>query len=166
MNIPFAMMIGVKKLLNPDMRLAGDGLGKSRIESIEHLCYKFPEAKFMVTMLSRENQHELAVTARKFPNLFIFGCWWFLNNPTLIEEITRMRMELLGTMFLPQHSDARVLDQLVYKWKHSKTLIGKVLTEKYEDLAKTGWEIREQDIKRDIKKLLGGNFTDFIGREL
>ena len=32
-----------------------------------------------------------------------------LNNPSLVEEITRMRMELLGTSFIPQHSDARVL---------------------------------------------------------
>jgi hypothetical protein len=58
-------------------------------------------------MLARENQHELAVAARKFGNLMVFGCWWFVNNPSLITEITRMRVELLGTSFIPQHSDAR-----------------------------------------------------------
>jgi hypothetical protein len=31
----------------------------------------------------------------------VFGCWWFLNNPSLIEEIERMRMELLGVSFIP-----------------------------------------------------------------
>ena len=41
----------------------------------------------------------------------LLGCWWFVNNPSLIDEITRMRMELLGTSFIPQHSDARILDQ-------------------------------------------------------
>ncbi len=161
---PFAMMIGVKKLLNQDLRLAGDGVGKSEIETVEYLCSKYPDAKFMVTMLSRENQHELCVAARKFPNLFIFGCWWFLNNPMLIEEMTRMRMELLGTLFLPQHSDARVLDQLIYKWKHSKKIILKVLTDKYTDLFDTGWPINESDIQRDVEKLFGGNFTDFLER--
>jgi hypothetical protein len=74
----------------------------------------------LLTMLSRENQHELTVTARKFRNLMIFGCWWFLNNPTLINEITSMRFELLGTTVIPQHSDARILDQLVFilKMRH------------------------------------------------
>ena len=91
-------------------------------------------------MLARENQHELCVAARKFGNLMVFGCWWFLNNPSLIEEIERMRFELLGTSFIPQHSDARVLDQLIYKWDHSRRIIGKVLADKYADLAETGWQ--------------------------
>ncbi len=72
----------------------------------------FPDTKFIATVLARENQHELCVLARKFRNLHIFGCWWFLNNPSLIDEMTRMRLELLGLSFTPQHSDARVLDQL------------------------------------------------------
>ena len=43
-----------------------------------------------------------------------------MNNPSVIEEITRERIELLGLSVIPQHSDARILDQLVYKWKHSR----------------------------------------------
>ena len=26
----------------------------------------------------------------------VFGCWWFLNNPSLVEEITAMRRTLLA----------------------------------------------------------------------
>ncbi len=114
-------------------------------------------------MLSRENQHELCVAARKFGNLMIFGCWWFLNNPSIIEEMTRERLELLGTSFIPQHSDARVLDQLMYKWAHSRAIIGKVLSEKYCDLAKTGWRISEAEIKRDVGLLMRDNFVEFVG---
>ena len=36
--------------------------------------------------------HELVVAARKFGNLMPFGCWWFLNNPSVVEEITRERL--------------------------------------------------------------------------
>lgn len=64
-----------------------------------------------------------------------------MNNPSLVEEITTMRMELLGLSFIPQHSDARVLDQVVYKWKHSKEIITKVLVRKYQDLMATGWTL-------------------------
>lgn len=159
---PFAMMIGVKKLTNPDLRLAGDSVGKGIIETVEHLCANYPKVKFLCTMLARENQHELCVAARKFRNLHVFGCWWFTNMPLFIDEITRMRLELLGLSFTPQHSDARVLDQLVYKWAHSKTIIADVLTEKYCDIAATGWKVRGDEITRDIAGLFGGNFWQFV----
>lgn len=165
-NIPFAMMIGVKKLVNPGLRLAGDSVGKSSIEAVEYLCANYPYNKFMVTMLSRENQHELSVAARKFRNLMIFGCWWFLNNPSLVEEMTRMRFELLGVSVIPQHSDARVLDQLIYKWAHSRKVIADVLFDKYKDLMDTGWRLEESEIRRDVHKLFSQNFWDFINKKV
>ncbi|HHW09186.1 MAG TPA: glucuronate isomerase [Firmicutes bacterium] len=164
MNKPFAMMIGVKKRVNPGLGDAGDSTGKAAIEVVERLCADYPENKFLVTMLSRENQHELAVAARKFRNLHVFGCWWFLNNPSLIEEITRMRCELLGLGFTPQHSDARILDQVIYKWEHSRKIIAAVLFDKYADIARTGWMVTPEEIKRDVANLFGGNFWAFIER--
>jgi hypothetical protein len=92
-----------------------------------------------------------------------FGCWWFLNNPSLILEITRMRVEFLGFGFIPQHSDARILDQLVYKWDHSRALIAEVLTEKYTDLLATGWPLTEAQVRRDVVRLFEGNLRDFTG---
>lgn len=166
LGIPLAMMIGVKKLINPDLKLAGDAVGKGDIESVEYLCASYPKNKFMVTMLARENQHELCVAARKFRNLMVFGCWWFLNNPSLIEEMTRMRFETLGVSVIPQHSDARVLDQLIYKWAHSRKIIGDVLFDKYKDLMETGWRLKENEIRRDVQKLFSQNFWDFIDKEL
>jgi hypothetical protein len=161
-NLPFAMMIGVKRGVNVQLKSAGDGIGKADIKAVETLCQSFPKNKFMVTMLSRENQHELTVTARKFRNLMIFGCWWFLNNPTLINEVTSMRFELLGTTVIPQHSDARILDQLVYKWEHSRSVISEVLTRQYKSLIESGWDLQEDEIKRDVKQLFNDNFWDFI----
>ena len=117
-----------------------------------------------MTVLSRENQHELCVIARKFRNLHIFGCWWFTNIPSVIEEMTRMRLELLGLSVTPQHSDARVLDQILYKWEHSRRVIAKVLVDKYADLAATGWEPTPAEIARDVKDLFGGAFEAFCAR--
>jgi hypothetical protein len=150
------MMIGVKKLLNPALRLAGDGVGKADVETIAKLARDWPDVRFLVTMLSRENQHELCITARKFKNLVIFGCWWFLNNPSIIREMTAERIETLGLTMIPQHSDARVIDQLIYKWSHSRKIIAEVLGEKYFDIASAGWPVTEADIKRDVNRILGG----------
>ena len=163
-GLPFAMMIGSRLRVNPALRDGGDMVGKSDVLSVVNLCAKYPDNKFMVTMLARENQHELCVAARKFGNLMIFGCWWFLNNPMLIEEIERMRFELLGTSFIPQHSDARVLDQLIYKWEHSRKIIGKVLADKYADLADTGFHVTRAMIDRDVAMLLEKNFEEFLTR--
>ncbi|MGE5507468.1 MAG: hypothetical protein ACM3RP_03105 [Chitinophagales bacterium] len=165
-NVPFALMIGVKKLINPELRLAGDGEGKADIRAVEHLCAAYPRNKFLVTMLARENQHELAVAARKFRNLMPFGCWWFLNNPSLVDEITRMRLELLGLSMIPQHSDARVLDQLIYKWAHSRRTIADALFDKYRDLMETGWTVERAEIERDVAGLLGGNLWSFLKLQL
>jgi len=161
-NVPFAMMIGVKRNVNPQLRLAADGVGISEVDAVTRLCAQYPRNKFMATMLARENQHELCVAARKFRNLFLFGCWWFLNNPSIIDEMTRMRLELLGLSMTPQHSDARVLDQAIYKWTHSREIISGVLMEKYIDLAETGWRVTEDEIRRDVAALFGGNFWSFV----
>ncbi len=117
-----------------------------------------------MTMLARENQQELNVLARKFRNIHVFGCWWFTNSPLFIEEMTRMRLEWLGLSFTPQHSDARVLDQVIYKWSHTLVILGDVLAEKYSDATATGWIVTEEEIRRDIAGLLGGSFWEFVSK--
>ena len=163
-GLPFALMPGVKRAVNPQLRMAGDGLGLARLDSLQNLCAQFPENKFAVTALARENQHELCVLARKFRNLHLFGCWWFTNVPSLVEEMTRMRIELLGLSLTPQHSDARVLDQLIYKWRHTRQVIARVLVEKYTDVAATGWRLTRAEIERDVRNLFGVAFDQFCRR--
>ncbi|RYD71692.1 MAG: glucuronate isomerase, partial [Verrucomicrobiaceae bacterium] len=163
-NQAFAMMIGVRRQVNPVLQLAGDSVGTADVGAVERLCAAFPENKFLCTILARENQHALCVAARKFRNLHIFGCWWFLNNPSLIDEMTRMRLELVGLSMTPQHSDARVLDQVIYKWSHSRGIIADVLGEKYADLAASGWEPTREEIERDVHGLLGGSLEEFLKR--
>jgi hypothetical protein len=160
-GLPFALMLGVKRAVNPQLKLAGDGVGLADLQSLENLCAGFPANKFLVTALPRENQHELCVLARKFRNLHVFGCWWFTNVPQVAEEMTRLRLELIGLSVTPQHSDARVLDQLVYKWNHFREILARVLADKYAALSRAGWEPTAGEIQRDVKALFGGAFERF-----
>ncbi len=162
-NISLSLMIGVRRKVNPALKLAGDGLGRADVSVVSRICAENPEVKFLVTFLSRENQHELCVAARKFANLMPFGCWWFLNNTSIIAEITCERFELLGTSFIPQHSDARILDQLIYKWNHSRRLIADALFESYAGLWHDGRRITRAEIERDAAKLFSGNFRNWVG---
>jgi hypothetical protein len=162
-NLPVSLMIGVHKRVNPALRDAGDSLAHADVSSVEHLCRDFPDNRFLVSLLSRENQHELCVAARKFANLMPFGCWWFLNNPSIVSEITMERIELLGASFIPQHSDARILEQIVYKWAHSRRVIADALTANYEALQRDGWPLTREQVERDVKRMFQGNFRHFIG---
>ncbi|MFB3892076.1 MAG: glucuronate isomerase [Phycisphaerae bacterium] len=164
LGLPVALMIGTRRQVNPALRAGGDGVGVADVGSVQALVARNPGVQFLVTMLSRVNQHELCVLARKFGNLHVFGCWWFCNNPSIIEEMTRMRMELLGTAVTLQHSDARVLDQLIYKWRHSRQIIGRVLADKCRDLFAAGWRPTEEEIRRDARALLGGSFEEFCAK--
>jgi hypothetical protein len=163
LGLPMSLMIGVRRQVNPALRLAGDAVGRADLRAVEHLCRTFPENRFLVSVLSRENQHELCVYARKFSNLMPFGCWWFLNNPSIVEEITRERIELLGTSFIPQHSDARVLEQVIYKWRNTRLTLVPILTKTYCLLQNDGKVITRQGIQKDVNRLFRTNFEKWTG---
>jgi hypothetical protein len=157
-GLPMSLMIGVRRQVNPAIRLAGDAVGRADLRAVEHLCRSFPANRFLVSLLSRENQHELCVYARKFSNLMPFGCWWFMNNGSIVEEITRERIEMLGTSFIPQHSDARVLEQVIYKWRNTRVILAKTLTHAYRLLDADGRGVTRFDIQRDVNRLFRTNF--------
>lgn len=160
--IPLSLMIGVRYRVNPAIRLAGDAVGKADLRAVERLCVEFPQNRFLISVLSRENQHELAVYARKFANLLPFGCWWFLNNPSIVEEITRERIEMIGSSFIPQHSDARVLEQVIYKWKNTRRTMAPIFTNTYRLLAEDGRAVTRADIKHGITRMFRTNFERWV----
>jgi hypothetical protein len=157
-ELPLSLMMGVRYLVNPALKLAGDAVGKADLRALERLCCEFPENRFLASVLSRENQHELTVYARKFSNLMLFGCWWFLNNPSVVEEITRERLEMLGTTFIPQHSDARILEQVIYKWRNTRRTLGPILANSYDLLSQDGRAVNVGDIQNDVRRLFRTNF--------
>jgi hypothetical protein len=161
LGIPMSVMIGVRYQVNPAIKLAGDGVGKADLRAVENLAREFPDNRFLISVLSRENQHELCVYARKFANLMPFGCWWFLNNPSIVEEMTRERLEMLGTSFIPQHSDARVLEQVIYKWRNTRRTLAPILANTYTTLSEDGRAVSREDIRQDITRLFRGNFESF-----
>ncbi len=161
-DIPLSLMIGVRYQVNPALRGAGDAAGKADLQALENLLSRFPDNRFLASILSRENQHEFCVYARKFNNLMPFGCWWFLNQPSVVEEITRERLEMLGTTFIPQHSDARILEQVIYKWRNTRRTLGPILANTYQLLAEDGRAVTRADIQHDVERLFRHNFEGWV----
>jgi hypothetical protein len=166
-DLPLALKIGAQRGLNPRLKAAGDGMvAFCDGTMLARLCSRFPKVRFLATFLSRNNQHEACVLANKFRNLHIYGCWWYCNNPSIIREITAMRIEMLGTAFTAQHSDARVLDQLLYKWPHSRAVIAQVLVGEYRKSLESGWSLTQADIRRDVRRLFRGSYEEFMTKSL
>jgi len=78
-----------------------------------------------------------------------------------VEEITRERIELLGTSFIPQHSDARVLEQVIYKWRNTRCTLAPILTNAYKLIYEDGRGISRRDIQRDVNRLFRSNFENW-----
>lgn len=166
-DLPLALKIGAHRGINPQLKDAGDGVvAFADASMLGRLCGRFPRVRFLATFLSRNNQHEACVLATKFRNLHIYGCWWFCNNPSIIREITTMRIEMLGTAFTAQHSDARVMDQLLYKWPHSRAIIAMCFAREIEKLIASGWIPTRGEIRRDVRRLMGGSYEKFMAKSL
>ena len=77
-----------------------------------------------------------------------------------------MRIEMLGTSFTAQHSDSRVIDQLLYKWPHSRAVIASVLVQEYNKVSKSWWSLTRREIRRDVRRLFRGSYEEFMGKSL
>jgi hypothetical protein len=82
-------------------------------------------------------------------------------NPSIVEEITRERLEMLGTSFIPQHSDARILEQVIYKWRNTRRTLLPTLANAYRLLFEDGHTVTCADIRRGIARLFRSNFEHF-----
>lgn len=162
-NLAIAMKFGADRQINPSYGLAGDGMQLVDMGIIKGLCQNYPDVKFLVTILAEVQQHELCVLSNKFANLHCYGSWWNCNIPSIIDHVTRMRMEMLGFNFTYQHSDARVLDQLIYKWNTNRRILHQVMLENYELLMQTGWVLTRDEVKRDLGLLMGDSYERFLG---
>ena len=165
-GLPLLLRMGTARQMNADLRLAGDGVGSARLDALTKLCAAHPNVKFLVTVLDAAQQHAAAVIASRFRNVHCWGSWWFSALPSVAAESSKMRVEMLGTQFTFAASSAKLHDQLIYKWLHGRSLLTSVLTDRYAALAKHGWRVSRGDIRRDVNRLLGGAYEEFIQKKL
>ena len=152
-KLPLMILIGVKRGINKDFKEGGDGIGNENCETLEKIVKENKGIKFLVTHLSDVPQYRLIVLSRKLSNLKLFGFWWYLNQKKMITSILDQKINLLGLNFIAQHSDARVFEQLIYKWISFKEILCDVFFEKYTQIMKEGYNISLSQIKNDMKHL-------------
>ena len=159
-RLPLMILMGVKRGVNKNYKDGGDGIGDEDCEILESIIKKNQNINFLLTHLSDLSQYKLIVLSRKFSNLKLFGFWWYLNQKEIIKNILHQKLNLLGFNFIAQHSDARVYEQLIYKWISFKEILSEVLFEKYISLKKVGYKVSKQQIKNDLEKILNPNLKN------
>jgi hypothetical protein len=64
---------------------------------------------------------------------------------------------MLGTSFIAQHSEARVLEQVIYRWRNTRRTMKRIISDAYRLLSQDGREVTRSDMQRDIKRLFRSN---------
>ena len=123
-NLPFYLMIGVERQVNPLLGLAGDAIEvSSEFDKLSFVLRNNPDIRFILSHLHFASEHYLCVLSRKFSNLTLSGSWWFLSTPSAIQATLNLRTELLGKFHIPFFSDSRIDEHLLYKSKVFKESI-------------------------------------------
>jgi hypothetical protein len=58
------------------------------------------------------------------------------------------------------------MDQLLYKWPHSRSIIASVLSEEMKKLVDSGWAPTREEIRREVRRLFGGSYEEFMAKSL
>ena len=63
-GLPIALKVGAVRGANPALRGGGDAVEVADLSFVRQLCVRYPHVKFLLTVLSHDNQHELCVLSQ------------------------------------------------------------------------------------------------------
>ena len=135
-GMAFQLMLGVVRKVRRGVEHRGDGLRQdpNMFRTFWEPLNLYPDVLFDFTVLSLADQHQLCVLVKNFPNAVCSGLWWYCNTPSIIEQVVRMRLEVLGVY--PQNgqnTDAYMLEQGYYKMRQYKRALCRALGSMVED---------------------------------
>jgi hypothetical protein len=79
------------------------------------------------------------------------------------EAASPVRRNVRLVLHIPQHSDARVLEQVIYKWSNTRRTLTRILPDTYRLLLEDGRDVTHDDIQRDITRLFRSNAEAWMG---
>jgi glucuronate isomerase len=129
-NLPFDLMIGVNRRVYRDGVHQGQDLFDQRTSLIQYaeLFNAFPEVTFCISVLSSNQNQELASYSWIFPNVVTSGHWWYSNVPAYIEQDTRARLQAVPkTKQIGYYSDMYKLEFGLPKFNMYRRILAQVL---------------------------------------
>lgn len=133
-RLPFDLMIGVNRRVYEKGVYQGQDLFDQRTSLIQYakLFNAFPEVPFCVSVLTSNQNQELASYSWIFPNVITSGHWWYANVPSLIERDLTVRLQAVPmTKQIAYYSDAYKLEFVLPKFNMYRRILARVLAEEY-----------------------------------
>ena len=139
--------------LEPEMRNAGDYLGKMNSVDFGRFCQRHPEVDLWVSPLNFSSQFEMSALSCVLPHVKPWSTWWYCHQPSLTHDISNLRIEMHGENSWLFNSDARVLEHLFSKWQHFKREFQIIATKQLTRVVESGFRLTGQDVAKWISTL-------------
>jgi glucuronate isomerase len=137
-KLPFDLMIGVNRRVYENGVYQGQDLFDQRTSLIQYreLFNAFPDVTFCISVLTSNQNQELASYAWIFPNVVTSGHWWYSNVPAFIEPDLQARLNAVPkTKQIGYYSDAYKLEFVLPKFNMYRRVLATVLA---NDFVKPG----------------------------
>ena len=125
------------------------------------LAGAWPDARLAVSAAGARDQAALAAAARARPGLHAVLDDRCPAGPEGWAAAARTALGALGTGFTPLATRARTPEDLAGRWARGRWRLGLLLQDHCENLARTGWTVREGDLEREVRELLGHGLERF-----
>ncbi|MCB0323301.1 MAG: hypothetical protein KDD69_06985 [Bdellovibrionales bacterium] len=153
-NLPLFLMPFVRRQINPAYRNAGDVVERGDINGLIDLISRHRDILWAVTPLDEGDNYPLSFATRALGNLRVWGHWWCNLNPSLIKQQLKLRLENNGYAHYGINSDARIRDQLLFKFPHYLRVLHEVLLERCLDIQQlSGWPVTEEQVTATVERL-------------
>jgi glucuronate isomerase len=134
LHLPFQLMLGVERGIH--LKLGWDGFSTDLgiMKTFRDALNRFPDVKFVFSILNTILTHELAIYAKTFANCYAAGHWWYTFYPCIIKSMILERLQAVPyTKLIGWYSDSYYIEWTIAKIKlYIRTLAG-ALAEIIED---------------------------------
>jgi len=134
LHLPFQLMLGVERGIH--LKLGWDGFSTDlgMMKTFRDALNRFPDVKFVFSILNTILTHELAIYAKTFANCYAAGHWWYTFYPCIIKQMILERLQAVPyTKLIGWYSDSYYVEWTIAKIKlYIRTLAG-ALAEIVED---------------------------------
>lgn len=161
-NLAFCFAAGDDPTNGPDQE-PGAPLS---IGELSVLWRMHPDIRFLLFPTDDSQLSAACREASLCGNLLLCGPDAPLSHPSSLARFTAERLETCGGAFHACHSGATALEELAGRWAHLRWMLGETLQQRYAELWRTGWRVGEDDVRADVKAMLGGNARRFLGMQL
>ena len=134
LHLSFQLMLGVDRGIH--LKLGWDGFSTDlgMVKTFRDALNRFPDVKFVFSILNTILTHELAIYAKTFANCYAAGHWWYTFYPCIIKPMILERLQAVPyTKLIGWYSDSYYIEWTIAKIKlYIRTLAG-TLAEIVED---------------------------------